>query len=373
MPSAQAGELYRRGDRYTVRWYDETGRYRRRTFGSGREGKAEAQQWLARELEKVEALRRGDVAALRRASIPTLAELVDEYLDQHNAEGNTIRTLRARLRYATEGPGLNGEGGFGRLPINRLQVHELGAWRKRLPERSAWAIVKALRQVLNYAVRANLLDTNPAKLIPNPEPKRREVLAFESVEDLEAAGDELSPAYRPLPLFAGLTGLRPEEWIALERRDVDREAGVVHVRRVWTDGTLKSYGKSARSLRAVPLPLRAAQALSELPPRLDTPLLFAGVRGGYLNLNEWRADEWAPAVKAAGLEHRPPYALRHTFATFSIAAGVSLFELARFMGTSVEQIDRTYGHLLPDTLERARAALNAFVAKEKDPLTVLGD
>jgi integrase len=62
---------------------------------------------------------------------------------------------------------------------------------------------------------------------------------------------------------------------------------------------------------------------------------------GHLNLHNWRADEWTPAVKAAGLEHRSPYALRHTFATFAIAAGVSLFELARFMGTSVEQIDRT--------------------------------
>jgi hypothetical protein len=41
---------------------------------------------------------------------------------------------------------------------------------------------------------------------------------------------------------------------------------------------------------------------------------------------------------------------------------VSLFELARFMGTSVEQIDKTYGHLLPDALERTRQALDSFVA-----------
>jgi integrase len=67
-------------------------------------------------------------------------------------------------------------------------------------------------------------------------------------------------------------------------------------------------------------------------------------------------------VRAAGLEHRSPYALRHSYATFAIAAGVSLFELARFMGTSVEQIDRTYGHLLPDALERTRAAIDSFLA-----------
>jgi hypothetical protein len=36
---------------------------------------------------------------------------------------------------------------------------------------------------------------------------------------------------------------------------------------------------------------------------------------------------------------------------------------ARFLGTSVEQIDRTYGHLLPDSIERARAALDVFVSR----------
>jgi hypothetical protein len=41
--------------------------------------------------------------------------------------------------------------------------------------------------------------------------------------------------------------------------------------------------------------------------------------------------------------------MRHTFASFAIAAGVSLFYLARIMGTRVEQIDKTYGHLLPDS------------------------
>jgi integrase len=362
MPSAQRGTLVKRGDRWSVRWRDESGKPRRRTFGAGREGKGEAQAFLERTLREVEARRNGDPVAVRRHDLPTLAELVDEYLGQHNAEANTLRNLAARLRYATEGPRLDGQGGWKDLRIDRLTIAEIGAWRRRLPARSAWAITKGLRQVLHYAVRSKLLDENVACLVPNPEPKRREVLAFESVGELEAVAAELAPEFGPLPLFAGLTGLRPQEWLALERGDVDRQAGLVHVRRVYTDGQVKLYGKTTRALRTVPLPLRAAQALEELPPRLDTRLLFPGRRGGHLNLNEWRSDAWAPGVRAAGLEHRSPYALRHTFATFAIAAGVSLFELARFMGTSVEQIDRTYGHLLPDSLERTRASLDAFVS-----------
>lgn len=33
------------------------------------------------------------------------------------------------------------------------------------------------------------------------------------------------------------------------------------------------------------------------------------------------------------------------------------------MGTSIEQIEKTYEHLLPDALERGRAALEAFDAR----------
>jgi hypothetical protein len=41
----------------------------------------------------------------------------------------------------------------------------------------------------------------------------------------------------------------------------------------------------------------------------------------------------------------------------------SLFELARFMGTSVEQID---GHLLPDALGRTRPTLDVFVGRDDE-------
>ena len=34
------------------------------------------------------------------------------------------------------------------------------------------------------------------------------------------------------------------------------------------------------------------------------------------------------------------------------------------MRTSVEQIDRTYGHLLPDSLGRTRTAFNAFLGRQ---------
>ena len=50
-----------------------------------------------------------------------------------------------------------------------------------------------------------------------------------------------------------------------------------------------------------------------------------------------------------GSAKRGPYHLRHTFATEALAAGVSTFELSRVMGTSLEMIDKHYGHLARDS------------------------
>jgi integrase len=131
------------------------------------------------------------------------------------------------------------------------------------------------------------------------------------------------------------------------------------VQRRYANGLLNPYPKTQRSRRRVPLSARALAAAEALPPRLDTPLVFPSARGGYIGLDAWRTREWYPALEAAGLARRGPYALRHTFATEALAAGVSTFELARLMGTSVAMIDRTYGHLARDSEDSIRARLDA--------------
>jgi integrase len=273
----------------------------------------------------------------------TLAELVDLYLERHAAlvRRRTIETLRERLRYATRA--------YGDVPLRELErmSGELAGWQVRLPARARYGIVQALRQTLAAGVRWGYLGSNPAlaagrNRAPAPRPVRAYTLA-----ELDALAAELEPRYEPLPAFAAATGLRPEEWAALERRDVDRRAGLVTVRRTVSDGEVVELGKTSASRRQVPLSPRAHAALERLPARLDTPLLFPSPTGRLLMLDNFRRRVWAPAVTASGVA-KPAriYDLGSTFASNALAAGVTVFELARVMGTSVRMIERHYGTLL---------------------------
>ena len=372
MPAMQRGSTDKKRGSWRARWNDEHGRPReKRGFRTKSEARrfldGDRERGLIGELERVRRARAGELAA--ELEIPTFEALVDEYLAQHHAEANTIRTLTARLGYAKRT--------FGPLRIDRLTVPEIKAWRKHLPEGSAWHIHKALRQVLNYAVAAGYVPENVARKVANPEPRRKEIPAFAAPSEVDAVAGELEAAYRAIPILAAETGLRPEEWIALERREVEidrtRGTGVLHVRRVFTDGRVQPYGKTDGSVRTVALTKRAIAALDAMPRRLDSQLLFPSAKGAHIDLHWFRREKWGPAVTAAGVPKRSPYALRHTYATWAIAAGIPTFSIAKRMGTSVEQIEKTYGHLLPTALDTERAALEAWQAAQATVQEALWD
>ena len=280
---------------------------RRRTFGPGREGKVEASAFLQTRVDEVAALRRGDPVTVARSEAVTVAEAIDRYLAAHEVDPATTDKLRRQLRHAAAA--------FGDRGLQTLRPDELAAWRRTLSEGSRSDLFRALRQVLEQAARWGWIDHNPARYIRNPKPKRPEIQPFGSWQELEAIAAELHPRFAAIPIFAAGTGLRIEEWVALERRDLDRQAGVITVERVYSQGRLKPCAKTSRQRRRVPLRQRVLDALDALPPRLDTPLLFPAARGGHIDIEKFRHRQWAPGLRAAGIAHRRIYDLRHTYAT----------------------------------------------------------
>jgi len=290
-----------------------------------------------------------------RAATMTLAELVDEYLEMHQAEQVTIAKLRWLLGKATAV--------FGEARLAELSPKDVYAWRFTIPEGHRFEATQALRQVLNRAVAWGLIDYNPAKRgVPNPMRRSKEKRPFESWLQLEAVADRLGPVYGPMVVFAAATGLRPSELFALEQRDLDRALGVVYVRRAYANGRLK-HTKTRLSTRAVPLQAVALAALDRLPPS-ESSLLFPNARGGYIDFRSFGRRHWKTAQVAAGIEPlRHLYDLRHTYATFALRAGVSVFAVSRFMGSSIAMIDRHYGHLARDSREHAVSLLDALAVE----------
>jgi integrase len=421
LPPEQKGSVYRVKGGYGVRWREGTdaeGKERRRRYCPNPPfpTKTAARSWYAENIAPRLSLPEGHTGD------ETFAEFVELFLASHaaNVDRRTIRTLRERLGVA--GPESSGSsrqmkrGGrtrgyrtamdeFGDLRLRDLEraVAEIAAWDAQLPPRYRPKLMGALSQVLENAVAWDYIAKNPARSAMQRRGRirveqRPEIVPFTRGEiDGLAAELGYEPAanrvavYGVAVLFAAETGLRPEEWIALERRDLDLAGSAVTVSRVFSDGRLKQ-AKTVGSHRRVPLTQRAVTALEALPPRLDRRILFPAPQGGYINLDNFRRRVWQPALDSGGFVRCPIsddhparrvgreylceepgcdgrtcahriYDLRHTFASWALAAHISMFELARFMGTSVKIIDLHYGHLVRDSEEEARSRLDAHAAK----------
>jgi integrase len=347
MPAEQRGSAYRTKTGWGLRWYENGGRRFRSGFGSKTAALAYFRDEVAPRL------------GLGTRPDLTLTEFAERFLAAHAAEVDprTVRTLRERLVRPLA------EFGDRRLDDLVRSVADIAACQATLPGGYRPKILGAFAQVLDRAVAWKLIPENPVRLARTGKrrvARRPEIEPFTRAE-IDRLAIELGPLYGAMIVFAAETGLRPGELAALEQRDIDRDAGVVFVRRVVSDGRVKEP-KTERSRRRVPLTARAAAALDAVPRRLDTRLVFPSLRGGPVDMHNFARREWHPALEAAGLPTRRLYDLRHSFASNALAAGISLYELSRYMGASVRVLEMHYAHLVRDAEETARAKLDAHAA-----------
>ena len=280
MPAETRGSIYStRTAGYGIRWLEGGKRPQQSGFAT----KTEARRWFA-----------ANGAPRLQTGAPgpriTFDEFCELFLERHGTtvSAATRRTLTTRLAAARDH--------FGAWKLSELEgaTNEIAAWQATLGAGERYRKTKALRQALAAAVRWRYLATNPAvKAGRNTAPRAEELRPFTRAE-VDALATELGSTYGPLVVFAAETGLRTNEWAALERRDLDKPARAVTVQRRVSDGVLTGYPKTERSRRRVPLTTRALAAVEALPARIDTPLLFPGTGGHYIMLDYWRKHDWYP-------------------------------------------------------------------------------
>ena len=358
MPAKQYGGAQKVGKTWRASWYDADGIRRTK---SGFASKTAAKGYAKAEVEKVERVRSGEIAPDSERP-ETIDALLDLFLEKHGnkVDPATKRTLVTRLKLARPA--------FGARRPDSLRTLEIEDWRESLSPGLRHDALRSFRQALAWSMRRGLIEREPTADIKNPKrarSERRDVFPFEAWDEVEAVSAELDARYAAIPIVLVATGLRPEELFGLRRSDLDRESRTLSIERRYTTGMLKQGGKTERSVRVVPLTQRALAAIDAMPPRIDTPILFPAARGGYIDIEKWRHREWAPALRAAGIDHRRIYDCRHTFATWAINAGVPTLTLAQVMGTSVAQLEDTYVRWLKGTADTVRALLEAADHQEE--------
>lgn len=343
--TSQRGQIIRidRG-KYAVRWRDGVSRRQRTGFAS----RGEARNWIDLELQRI----RSGTATRPHA---TFQELRTVFMASYSAAPSTTTWMLFHLEKI--------EKQYKRHEISRLDASEIAVWRQSLPPGSAHQTIRVFRQVMAQAVAWGWIDRNVLAAVKNPQPPRTEFSTFAGWSDVERIAVELGDHYRAVIITGVGTGLRVEEIFGLEWSDVDLDARSVMVRRAYAKGRLKRYTKTSGSTRRVPLRRIVADELARHSTSTGRTrgVVFTNEHTGQrINLASWRQREWAPAFEAAGADRLRPYDMRHTYASWSLAAGVPLFSVARRMGTSAQQIQLTYGHLVDGADDAERDLLDAW-------------
>jgi len=208
-----------------------------------------------------------------------------------------------------------------------------------------------LRQVLEQAVEWKLILRNPADLLKRKLPKVSEA-ERRVLDEIEAAAFLKACNEKPHGLifeFALLSGMRPEEYLALQWRDLNFERNAAQVRRalvrhkkVWRCQEPKTKG----SKRSVTIPASLSRKLAihkrvQAEQRLKIgnewqahDLVFCSEFGTPLSIPNLTYRYFRPILERAGLPHIRLYDLRHSHATLLLAADEHLKVVSERLGHS---------------------------------------
>jgi integrase len=199
-----------------------------------------------------------------------------------------------------------------------------------------------LRAAIRHAHNEGRLTRVVAVHLPEPPESRSRFLTKDEADRLIAAAESLPRSAAYLPLFIRIalhTGARKEAILSLRWPQVDMEAGRIDWNPVGRRRT-----KKQRPRVAIP---------SQLLPHLKAAWEFRAGDIGYVVHDDGARildpkKSFANACAKAGLADVSPHVLRHTRATWGMQAGANKWELAGFLGMTVETLESVYGHHHPD-------------------------
>jgi integrase len=248
-----------------------------------------------------------------------------------------------------------------------LQSKESARTHRRPSARTVRYAYTVLTMALKRAKKKKLISHNPCEDVENlPQRKRREMTALSPQQAVQFLETAKGTSQYIIFKFAIFTGMRPEEYLGLQWKDLDLEAGTATVQRVVVWPHWEKRGswtfeapKTETSRRTIDLPDELIEDLKghrrqQAERRLKVggkytnfDLVFASEVGTPIGLRNL-SRAFKGILKDAKLPDVRTYDLRHTFATLLLGAGENIKAIAWLMGHKNEtETMRTYLHVTP--------------------------
>ncbi len=358
--------------RWQARFRDPEGRERSKTFTR----KVDAQRWLDQVTADLVTGRYVDPKAGR----VSLGEFAAQWLDGQTFDASTRETMESRIRTHILPT-------IGHFELRHLKPSTVQAWvRSRQTEVApsyCRLLLSNLSTILSAAVEDGLIASNPCAVssVKAPRVDRRRVVPW-TVETVHAVIEGHPDEFSAVPVLGAGCGLRQGEIFGLSVDAVDFLRRVIYVRqqlRLVENQVVLAPPKGGRE-REVPLPDVVAMAVAKHVQRCGTAtvglpwrepggeirrveLVFTNRDRGPLTRAYFTHNAWKPALQGAGLERNRDngmHALRHHYASVLLENGVSIRAVSEYLGHHDPGFTlRTYAHLMPESEDRARAAIDA--------------
>jgi integrase len=224
-------------------------------------------------------------------------------------------------------------------------------------------LVSLLRSIYASAALDRLVGSSPVVRVALPRHERERVVPL-TVEQVRTLADAMPARNRAMVVTQAGLGLRIGELLALRVQDVDFLRRTAQVEfQIAPGAKVRSDPKTPRSRRTIPLPQVVADALGAHLAGFAAGAdgsIFTTRTGAVYRHDYYGAQIFAAAVKRAELPAgTTTHDLRHHYASVLLAAGESVVAVAERLGhENATLVLKTYGHLMPDSEERTRRAVD---------------
>lgn len=212
-------------------------------------------------------------------------------------------------------------------------------------------LLNTLAAIFDIAIQYEHIETNPARNIILPPPKKVKEMKPFTPEEVKLLIENAEGYFKNYLAIAFFTGMRPGEIVALTLEDINLEKLYIDVNKRLKKGEINTP-KTKSSIRKVPIPKKLLPYLQNQIKKAKekgTNILFFNQKGHYLYDADRLHHHWKKLLKKCNIKHRAMYNTRHTYATLMIKNEVPIHLVSQSMGhKTIKETLSTYAKFLPD-------------------------